>query len=208
MTSDRLLPLTDEQAKLAREIVASGRDLGGYLAEILGDLPKDLIGVLLGDRVKAWRAERIAILWQGVKKRLNDRGITDPKPPSLKLALPILAAAADENRQELRDLWERLLAAAMDPKRQSFVRHSLIETVKQLDSFDVLVFRVVTEYPHGNMAPTGRDFIKTRLQSSEAEVLVSFANLERLNCIAFASNPHITPLIAPLGTLLINAVRD
>jgi tetratricopeptide (TPR) repeat protein len=31
---------------------------------------------------------------------------TEPEPPSLKLALPILAAAADENREELQKLWE------------------------------------------------------------------------------------------------------
>jgi hypothetical protein len=122
--------------------------------------------------------------------------------------LPILAAAADENREELQDLWERLLAAAMDPNRQRFVRQSLISTVSQMDPYDVLVFREVYGNPSANWAPNGRDFMKAKLQSSQEEVLVSFDNLARLKCIAFVSDPQVNPIVAPLGRLLMSAVRD
>jgi hypothetical protein len=132
------------------------------------------MGLLVGDRVKVLRAERLAILWERAKERLRNRGIPNPEPPSAKLALPILAAAADENREELQDLWERLLAAAMDPKRQGFVRQSLVSSVRQMDPFDVLVFRLVDDNPSANWWPSGRDFMASRLQSSPEEVLVSF----------------------------------
>jgi hypothetical protein len=174
----------------------------------LGDLPKDLVFLLAGDRVKVLRAERLATLWEKAKQRLGDQGIAQPDPPSLKLALPILAAAADENRKELQDLWARLLAAAMDPKRQSFVRQSLVSTVRQTDPFDVLVFRAVIDNPSGNWSPNGRDYIKGMLDSSQEEVLVSFDNLVRLNCIKFGSVPNINPFVATLGRLLMMAVRD
>jgi len=77
MSNDSIIPISDEQAKLARELVAVGRDTGGYLADILGDLPKDLVGLLVGDRVKLLRAERLAKQWGKAKKRLKDRGV-DP----------------------------------------------------------------------------------------------------------------------------------
>jgi hypothetical protein len=115
MTDDNLIPISDEQAKLGQQILQTGRDLGGYLADILGDLPKELVGLLAGNRVQVARAERLAILWANAKKRLQDRGISEPEPPSLKLALPIFEAAADENNQVLQDMWASLLAAAMDP---------------------------------------------------------------------------------------------
>ena len=73
----------------------------------------DLIGLLFGDQVKVKRAERLAVLWHRTHEPLRDRGI-DPEPPSLKYAIPILEAAADEENDELQDLWSRLLAAAMD----------------------------------------------------------------------------------------------
>jgi hypothetical protein len=45
MGDNNLIPISDEQAKLVRAA-------SEYLADILGDLPKDLLGLLVGDRVK------------------------------------------------------------------------------------------------------------------------------------------------------------
>jgi hypothetical protein len=36
---DSLIPISDEQAKLGQEIVGATRGLGGWLADIVGDLP-------------------------------------------------------------------------------------------------------------------------------------------------------------------------
>ena len=55
-----LIPISDEQAKLGQELLKAVRDGSGYFADILGDLPKDLLGLLVGDRVKAKRIEKIA----------------------------------------------------------------------------------------------------------------------------------------------------
>jgi hypothetical protein len=38
-------------------------------------------------------------------------------PPSISLMLPLVIAAADEDRDELKEIWARLLAAAADPSR-------------------------------------------------------------------------------------------
>jgi Abortive infection alpha len=146
MSDDNLIPISDEQAKLGQQILQTGRDVGRYLADILSDLPKDLVGLLAGNRVKVAREERLAVLWANAKKRLRDRGI-EPEPPSLKLALPILEAAADENHQELQDLWASLLAAAMDPKRRDWVRQSFIRIVKQMEASDVLVLKIIANKP-------------------------------------------------------------
>ncbi len=115
---DSLIPIGDEQAKLGQELVRAVRDASGYFTDLLGDLPKDLLGLLIGDRVKAKRIERTATLWQRTRERLRDRGIPDPEPPSLKYAIPILQAAADEENDILQGLWSRLLAAAMDSNRR------------------------------------------------------------------------------------------
>jgi hypothetical protein len=48
----------------------------------------------------------------------------------------------------------------------------------------------------------------SKLQSSQEEVLVSFDNLTGLKCITFVSQPPINPIVAPLGRMLMNAVRD
>jgi hypothetical protein len=93
--------ISDEEAKLGQALVETVKSGGDWLADVFGDLPKDLLGLLIGARVKVMRVKRLAKSWANVRKELQDHGIVEPEPPSLKLALPILAAAADENREEL-----------------------------------------------------------------------------------------------------------
>jgi hypothetical protein len=54
----------------------------------------------------------------------------------------------------------------------------------------------------------GRDVLSQQLGTSHEEVLVSFGNLEKLNCIGFGlDSPKINPIISPFGKLLIDALR-
>ena len=214
MSNDNLIPISDEQAKLGQELIKAIRDGSGYFTDILGDIPKDLLGYLVGDRVKAKRLERIAILWQRTREHLQDRGIADPEPPSLKYAIPILQAAADEDNEELQDLWSRLLAAAMDPKRRNAMRQSFIQAVKQMDPLDALVFKAIWTNGNQTWNTNGRDVIASKLKCSTDEVLVSFEHLAELDCITFLDKvrrhrgPRIQPYMEPLGTLLMNVVSD
>lgn len=203
------LPISDEQAKFLRELISAVRDSGSYVADILGDLPKDLLGYLVGDRIKAARAERLSVIWEKSKKRLEDRGVTDPEPPSLKLALPILEAAADENHEEISGLWERLLANAMDPSRRGRVRQAFIRTVKQMDPMDVLVLKAVADNGNAVWGSNAPDIIASRLRTTRYEVRVSLDNLAQLNCIYFTdSGPKVQPHLNPFGMLLMGAVAS
>jgi hypothetical protein len=206
MGDDSLIPISDEQAKLGQELVKAVRDGSGYFTDILGDLPKDLIGLLIGDRVKAKRIEKIAMLWHRTRERLRDRGIADPEPPSLKYAIPILQAAADEDSDELQDLWSRLLAAAMDPKRRDAMRHSFIQAVKQMDPIDALVLKEVPDPLAHSWTEQVRDAIARKLGCSNEEVIVSFQHLGELDCIYFQNNAGAQIMLKPFGTLLMRVV--
>jgi hypothetical protein len=210
MVDNSLLPISDEQAKLGQELIKAVRDASGYFTDILGDIPKDLLGLLVGDRVKAKRLERIAMLWRQTRERLSDRGIGDPEPPSLKYAIPILQAAADEENEKLQDLWSRLLAAGMDPTRRDAMRQSFIQAVKQMDPMDALVLEAIRDNGNATWNTNGRDVIARKLKCSTDEVLVSFGHLYELDCIFFQdvgpTGPRIQPYMMPLGTLLMNVV--
>jgi hypothetical protein len=209
MGDDSLIPISDEQAKLGQELVKAVRDTSGYFTGILGDLPKDLIGLLIGDRVKAKRIERQAALWHRTREHLRDRGVDDPEPPSLKYAIPILEAAADEENEELQDLWSRLLAAAMDPNRRDAMRQSFIAAVKRMDPIDALVLKAISENGGAIWEPSGCDAVARKLKCSGDEVIVSFDHLAQLDCIA-PYDPGVRmklgPSMKPFGTLLMNVV--
>ena len=200
-----LIPISDEQAKLGQELVKAVRDASGYFTDILGDLPKDLIGYLIGDRVKAKRIERMAALWQRTRERLRDRG-TDPEPPSLKYAIPILEAAADEENEELQDLWSRLLAAAMDPNRRDAMRQSFIATVKRMDPIDVLVFKAVCDNGPAQFIPSAPDALASKFKCSRDDVTVSIEHLAELSCVSPSAPSFDQPRMKPFGTLLMNVV--
>jgi hypothetical protein len=117
-----LIPISDEQAKLGQEVLKTLRGLGSFVEKALESVPGDLVGYLGVDWLRVRRAENIAKMMFCAKERHETRGVKDTKPASLTLALPILRGAADESREELRDLWARLLAAAMDPSREKDVR--------------------------------------------------------------------------------------
>jgi Abortive infection alpha len=204
---DNLIPISDEQAKLGQELLKAGRDAGGYLADILDDLPKDLLGLLIGDKVKAWRAERLAKLWIEAKKRLAEKGIEEPAPANPKMVLPILAAAADENSDELQDLWARLLAAAMNPDQSKRGRLGFIDALKRLDPQDANVLIWLRGKGGGPFVPT-RNKIVEELGGSRDEVNVSLTNLVNTE-FAVRSGPDAGMLeLTPFGREFLRVVLE
>jgi Abortive infection alpha len=205
MTDGDLIPITDEQAKLAQELVKTWRDGAGYIAGILGDLPKDLIGLLVGDRVKALRAERLAKLWENAKNRLHQQGVEEPAPPNLKLALPILAAAADENREELQDLWIRLLAASMNPNQSSQVRMEFSEALHRLDPLDAKIMAYF--YQNGGSIPNSeKNKMAESLGITIDALLVSLRNLTNVGFVADYNTMHTG--LMPFGREFLRSISD
>jgi abortive infection alpha-like protein len=203
-----MLPVTDEQAKLGQEIVKALRDSGSYVADILGDLPRDLLGLLIGDRVKARRIEKAVIVWEKTKERLRDWNVPETEPPSRKFAIPILEAAVDEDNEDLQDLLARLLATAMDPARRDEMRQAFVETVKQMDPMDALVLEAIRKNGGEQWLPSGVQAVAASLSCSHDEVIVSFQHLAKLECITFtdSTGPRIMPYLTPFGKLLTNVV--
>ena len=195
-----ILPISDEQAKLGQELVKSASGLGGWFADVLGDSPRDLVGLLIGDEIKAKRSERIVLLWHKTRERLRDRAV-EPEPPSLKYAIPILEAAADEENEELQDLWSRLLAAAMDPNRRDTMRQSFVATVKRMDPIDAIALKAIRGT--GPNAYTTVHELERQLQCSMDEAMVSIDHLAELGCVALN---YQNPALKPFGTLLMNVV--
>jgi hypothetical protein len=130
-----MLPVTDEQAKAIQgvsnfgtTIVTEGSQLARSFGRILGTVPEDAVGLIIGDPLHAVRTVIAAKLDDWVDQILRRRQVQKIEPVSPSLAIPLLRAAYDESRPELQELWASLIAAAMDPARSGRVRLSFIET--------------------------------------------------------------------------------
>jgi hypothetical protein len=123
---------TANAAGKALEIV---HDAGGYLGRVFADVPADLVGALGG----AWLHERHIRLRSRLRRRteeiLRERDVQEVIELSPNMAAALIAGAQEESRDELMELWARLLANAVDPKLNS-VRRSFIEAVQAMDPSD------------------------------------------------------------------------
>lgn len=200
-------------AELGKSVVDAARDAGGYVSRVLGTLPEDLVGLAIGDHVRAARWENAQRLARGVKARLEARGVQQTEKLGPSMAAELLDAAADENREELSDLWARLLANALDPSRSSRVRRIYIDIIKQLEPIDALVLQELTG-PLISITPDKRTFIAGRLGLSGADIEVSFHQLIELHLAVPASAvtpgayiPYASVTITSLGNLFLRAVE-
>jgi hypothetical protein len=205
MSDGNLIPFGDEQAKLGQETVKALAGAARYFADVIGDLPKDLVGLLVGDRVKAARHKRIAKLWDDTKDHLQQQGVAEPEAPNPKLAFPILAAAADETSDELQALWARLLAASMNPARSNSVRIRFAEAVKRLDPLDARLLEYLRK--NGGTVPGNKQQDVANIMSvSLDEFMVSFENLVE---VGFAKQYNTTTSgLMPLGREFLRVVAD
>ena len=221
MADELIKPIDENTAKAIEEsakALGKGFDLvgglGAYLARAFGGAPANLIGLLIGDWLIHKRVRRWSELQAETKRIFDERNVKELNEISPSIALPLIEAALDEDREGLKELWAKLLAAAMDPKRKQLVRADLISTLKQLEPLDAIVLNAVYDAQGTQLSPNGRDHLARRFSVTSDEMTVCFQNLERLSCfIRRGDQPpesemiRENPSLGPRGRLLMQAVR-
>jgi len=186
---DSLIPVSDEQAKLGQKALEVLSEFGGFLRQVLGTVPEDLVGLCGGDWLKVRRAQNFAAMLNKSRDHLRKRGVREPQPANLKVALPIFEAAANEGREELQDIWARLLATAADPKRAGQVRSEFIEIARQMEPLDATVLLEMQK--RVRPSPTVREHFAKSLGKPIDEVELSLSNLYQLG---LTLDTNVTPL--------------
>jgi Abortive infection alpha len=167
----------EETAKAANNAVDLFREGGRAIGPSIGNI----YGLLIGDPVADARLRRLDKLARKTKKILKDRDLAEQQEVPEDIAIPLLEAAQGESREEIQELWARLLANAMDPQRSNNVRAEFIGTVRKLEPVDAQVFLHMKTLPEGSFPSSGE--IAKSLSLRETAVLVSVENLVRLQCL-------------------------
>jgi hypothetical protein len=183
-------------AKTTGQAVEIIRDTGSYLRGVFGEVPTDLVGVLGG----AWLHERHQQLRDALRRRteqiLRERDVQEEIELSPNVAAALIAGAQEEGREELMELWARLLANAMDPNMNS-IRHSFIASVKNMDPMDAILLRYIHErniasvylgHRQDNKLITGTEEIAAEIGRRGDEVEVSLRHLQDLLFFDYANH--------------------
>ncbi|MEX0827454.1 MAG: Abi-alpha family protein, partial [Haliea sp.] len=188
--------------------------LGSYVGEILGTMPHDVVGLLVGDWLRARRMENASRIFEKTKSILEDRGIdpADEQCVSPRLGVPYLESASLESDDELQDVWARLMANAMDPNTNITLRQEYIETLREFEPIDALVLSAAAQLgPTNTHVLDISDLLETVNKVAWDHLAVSLANLHKLSCVeTVGSNSRIEDRArtTPLGRELIRAVSQ
>jgi hypothetical protein len=194
----------EETAKAAAKAIDAAVQSGKYVGEVLGDLPHDLVGIM-GDWVKHKRARRWAELSAETDKILRERGVENRDEISPSLAIPLIAAALNEDRDELKQLWAKLLAAAMDPQRAKSFRQAFIGVAKKLDPMDATILQAANDRG-GVINGTTRNDLAGTFRMSRDQVDVAVDNLVKLELAAVVHRPDA--VVTHFGREFLHAVAS
>lgn len=202
-----------ELSKFGTRALDSADKLSNFLSRVFGTLPADVVGVVGGDWLHHIRIRNAAKLVQRTEEILRNRGIFDQtEPMSPSVALPLLHAAQDETREQLREMWARMLANGMDPNRRGSIRQSVIAAVKGFDPLEALILQKAFDMLQNKDKLADSPGMEKELGVTSDEFRLSIDNLSRLGCISGTSGKseggtHITTSVSltPLGREVLRA---
>jgi hypothetical protein len=199
----------EEASKAVGKAIDASVRAGNYAGDILGNLPRDLVG-LIGDWVAHKRARNWARLQADTNKLLQNLGVENREDVSPSVAIPLIEAALDEDREGLRQLWAKLLAAAMDPGRAHLVRLAFIDTVKRMDPMDAAVLQGLYGPPlNGAINGASRNALISRLSASQDEMDVSIENLAKLGLVRLTQLTNLSDgVISAFGREFLRTVSN
>jgi hypothetical protein len=180
-------------AKTAGQVAELVHDTGGYLSRVFGNVPEDIVGVCGGDWLHERRIRNRERLRRRTEQVLQERDVQEVIELSPNVAVSLIAGAQEEGREELMELWARLLANAMDPNLNS-VRRSFIDGVKKMDPLDAVVLRYIHQSKINSVRSTGApeplsnlsagtEDVSSAIGCRNDEVEVSIRHLEDLSFI-------------------------
>ena len=170
-----------EVAKTTGKAVDLAQAGGSYLAQMLGTVPEDVVGLLGGDYLRHIRIRNWHRIGEKTFRDLKDRGVKEPRPLDAKHIVPLLEAASHESDETLQDLWAQLLANAMDPSSDVSLQRVLIDTLRQFEPIDaaVLGYYATADNP-GFRSPSQ---VAKSMDWRPTECAVSVQRLEALSCL-------------------------
>lgn len=174
--------MPDEVAPYS-EAITEGSKAVGKAIDLLRDVGKPVAnayGLIIGDRVDAWRERNLDALTRRTREILRERDLDESAPTAEQIMIPLLEAAQGDARPEMQELWATLLANALDPKRRNDVRQEFIITLQRFHPIDALILKRMSE-----TFPT--DFVPPHALVSdglrEPAVAVSLRNLAMNGCV-------------------------
>jgi Abortive infection alpha len=125
-------------AKFGDKALETSQKVGGFFARVFKEPIQEVSGMVT-DRLRYVRWQRLVAMSDEVNRMLSDRGVTDTRSVPPKLALPILEESSLEHDPGLQQLWNHLLANAMNPKFNGELRYGFVDMIKNITGVEARI---------------------------------------------------------------------
>lgn len=129
--TEEIAKAIQETAKLGEKGIETAEIAGGFVAKVFKEPIAEVSG-LITDRLRFVRWRRMVAMSDEVNQILEEKGVSKTKAVPPKLALPIFEDSSLEEDPNIQNLWNHLLANAMDPSFNDEIRYGFIEMIKNI----------------------------------------------------------------------------
>lgn len=188
---------TGKVAEATGKIVDAASAIGKWFGDVIGTVPQDMVGVIVGDYLREVRIRNIDRMRTRTEEILKSRSSSfRRRSVSPNIAVPLIEAAQDESVDEIRELWARLLANAMDQNKPD-IRREFIDILKSLNRVDVLILSQFLGEPKltGNFVirDSGRHFGSEKIGVSVDQFEISADHLVKLKLLPNSGHYNTEP---------------
>jgi len=125
-------------AKLGEKSLDTAEKLGGFFSRVFHGSIQEVSGIIT-DKLRFVRWRRLVQMSDEVNTILERRGLKETRAVPPKLALPIMEDGSLEEDKTLQQLWNQLLANAMDPQFNGELRYGFIDIIKNITGVEVTI---------------------------------------------------------------------
>jgi len=136
--AEEIAKAVQDAARFGEKSLEAGEKLGGFFAKVLKELVQEITGMIT-DKLRFVRWRRLSQMADAVNKILLKCGVTETRAVPPKLALPIFEGASLEENENLQDLWNNLLANAMNPQFNSELRYGFVDMIKNITAIEASI---------------------------------------------------------------------
>lgn len=179
-------------AKLGDTALDTSQKIGGFLGRVFKGPFEEVSGIVT-DKLRFVRWQRLVTISDEVNKILERRGVSETRSVPPKLALPIFEEGSLEEDLTIQQLWNHLLANAMDPNFNDELRYGFIDMIKNITGIEAMILDKFYEHLKNegyidNLStitdhPLHKEQIIDMLDINIETYQVSIFNLMRMQCI-------------------------
>jgi hypothetical protein len=129
-------------AKFGDNALETSQKAGSFFTRVFKE-PIDEVSMMITDKLRFVRWRRLVIMTDEVNEILRERGVREIRSVLPKLALPIFEESSLEDDPILQQLWNHLLANAMDPSFNGELRYGFVDMIKNITGIEVKILNLI-----------------------------------------------------------------